>query len=154
MKQLCSYLCVCGKQDEAKIYLENNLRNLLSAQIDDEGKQVLEMDRVQNRNYSNFNLSMLINLCIISKSLGINVWNYEDGEGKGSIKKAMKYLCYYYNHPEEWTFSDEMSNNPAITRKWLQAGVEIYDDELLSSTMSLITPYTPLSMPDYVCLPS
>jgi hypothetical protein len=154
MKQLCSYLCACGKEIEAKTYLENNLRDLLSAQIDNEGKQVLEMDRVQNRNYSNFNLSILVNLCIMSASLGVNVWNYEDGEGRGSIKKAMKYLCYYYNHPEEWTFSDETSNNPAITRKWLQAGVEIYDDELLSITMNDINPYTSLSIPDYTSLPS
>jgi hypothetical protein len=92
MKQLCSYLCFCGKQDEAKIYLENNLRNLLSAQIDIDGKQVLEMDRVQNRHYSNFNLTLLVNLATIAKSLGVDVWNYEDSECKGSIRKAMKYL--------------------------------------------------------------
>jgi hypothetical protein len=154
MKQLCSYLCACGKEVEAKNYLESNLRNLLSAQIDNEGKQVLEMDRVHNKHYGNFNLGILVNLCIISNSLGVNVWDYEDSEGRGSIKKAMKYLCYYYNHPEEWTFSDETSNNPAVTRRWLQAGVEVYDDELLSNTMGLINPYTSLAMTDYISLPS
>jgi hypothetical protein len=153
MKQLCSYLYACGKEIEARTYLENNLRDLLSVQIDSTGNQILEMDRTINSNYSNFNLAMLVNLCIMSTSLGVDVWNYEDSEGGGSIKKAMKYLCYYYNHPEEWTFSDETSNNPAITRKWLQAGVEIYDDELLSSTMNGINPYTSLSMPDYISLP-
>jgi hypothetical protein len=154
MKQLCSYLCACGKEIEARAYLKNNLRELLSVQIDSTGNQILEMDRAINRNYSNFNLGMLVNLCIMSASLGVDVWNYENSEGRGSIKKAMRYLCYYYNHPEEWTFSDETSNNPAVTRKWLQAGVEIYDDELLSSTMNNINPYTPLSMPDYLSLPS
>jgi hypothetical protein len=154
MKQLCSYLCACGKEVEAKTYLENNLRNLLSTQIDNEGKQVLEMDRVHNKHYSNFNLGILVNLCIISNSLGFNVWDHEDSEGKGSVKKAMKYLSYYYNHPEEWTFSDEKSNNPAVTRRWLQAGVEVYDDKLLYDTMSIIAPYTPESMTDYISLPS
>lgn len=154
MKQLCSYLCACGKEVEARTYLENNLRDLLSAQIDSDGKQVLEMNRVHNKHYGNFNLGILVNLCIISNSLGFNVWHYEDGEGKGSIKKAMKYLSYYYNHPEEWTFSDEKSSNPAVTRRWLQAGVEIYDDKLLYDTMSIITPYTSESMTDYISLPS
>lgn len=154
MKQLCSYLCACGKEVEAKNYLESNLRNFLSAQIDAEGKQVLEMDRVHNKHYSNFNLAILVSLCIMSNSLGVNVWGYEDSEGKGSIKKAMKYLCHYHLHPEEWAFSDETSNNPAVTRRWLQAGVEIYDDKLLYDTMSIITPYTSESMNDYISLPA
>ena len=153
MKQLCSYLCFCGKQDEAKIYLENNLRNLLSAQIDIDGKQVLEMDRVQNRHYSNFNLTLLVNLATIAKSLGVDVWNYEDSECKGSIRKAMKYLCYYYLHPEEWISSNE-NNNAAMTRSWLQVGVELYDDQILSDVFKLVKIYNFTSVPDYITLPN
>jgi hypothetical protein len=153
IKQLCSYLCFCGKQDEAKTYLENNLTALLSAQIDMDGKQVLEMDRVKNRHYSNFNLNLLVNLATIAKSLGIDVWNYEDSEGKGSIKKAMKYLAYYYLHPTEWTTSDE-TNNSAMTRSWLQAGVELYDDQILQDVFREVKIYNFTSVPDYITLPN
>jgi len=153
MKQLCSYLCACGKQDEAKTYLENNLTALLSTQIDSDGKQILEMNRVQNRHYSNFNLTLLVNLATIANSLGINVWNYEDSEGKGSIKKAMKYLAYYYLHPSEWTTSDE-ANSSAMTRSWLQAGVELYDDQILQDVFREVKIYNFTSVPDYITLPN
>jgi hypothetical protein len=153
MKQLCSYLCACGKEIEAKTYLENNLKDLLSAQIDNEGKQVLEINRVKNRHYSNFNLTLLVNLAIIANSLGINVWNYEDSEGKGSIKKAMKYLAYYYLHPTEWTTSDE-ANNSAMTRSWLQFGVELYDDQILFDVFKEVKIYNFINITDYICLPT
>lgn len=153
MKQLCSYLCVCGKEVEARTYLENNLRDLLSAQIDSNGNQILEMDRVKNRHYSNFNLTLLVNLATMANSLGINVWNYEDGEGKGSIRKAMKYLAYYYLHPSEWTTSDE-ANNSAMTRSWLQTGVELYDDQILQDVFREVKIYNFTSVPDYICLPN
>jgi len=153
MKQLCSYLCACGKEVEARTYLENNLTALLVAQIDIDGKQVLEMNRVKNRHYSNFNLILLVNLATIAKSLGIDVWNYEDSEGKGSIKKAMKYLAYYYLHPTEWTTSDE-ANNSAMTRSWLQAGVELYDDQILQDVFREVKIYNFTSVPDYISLPN
>lgn len=152
MKQLCAYLTFCGKTEEAKTYLESNLKNLMVAQIDSDGKQVLEMSRVKNRHYSNFNLTLLVNLATIANSLGINVWNYEDSEGRGSIKKAMKYLAYYYLHPTEWTFSDE-ANNSAMTRSWLQAGVELYDDQILSDVFREVKIYNFTSVQDYICLP-
>jgi hypothetical protein len=153
MKQLCSYLCACGKEVEARTYLESNLTSLLSAQIDVDGKQVLEMNRVKNRHYSNFNLILLVNLATIANSLGINVWNYEDSEGKGSIKKAMKYLAYYYANPAEWTTSDE-TNNSAMTRSWLQAGVELYDDQILQDVFREVKIYNFTSVPDYISLPN
>jgi hypothetical protein len=153
VKQLCCYLCSCGKEVEARTYLENNLRTLLSAQIDAEGKQVLEMDRVKNRHYSNFNLTLLVNLATIANSLGINVWNYEDNQGKGSIKKAMKYLAYYYLNPTEWTTSNEQ-NNSAMTRSWLQAGVELYDDQILQDVFREVKIYNFTSVPDYISLPN
>ena len=152
VKQLCCYLCSCGKQVEARTYLENNLRALLSAQIDPEGKQVLEMDRMKNRHYSNFNLTLLVNLATIANSLGINVWNYEDSEGKGSIKKAMKYLAYYYLNPTEWSTSNEQ-NNSAMTRAWLQAGVELYDDQILQDVFREVKIYNFTSVPDHISLP-
>jgi hypothetical protein len=153
VKQLCSYLCACGKETEARTYLEHNLRALLSAQIDSDGKQVLEMDRVKNRHYSNFNLTLLVNLATIANSLGINVWNYEDSEGKGSIKKAMNYLAYYYLHTSEWTTSDE-ANNSAMTRSWLQSGVELYHDQILKDVFREVKIYNFTNVPDYISLPN
>jgi len=125
----------------------------LSAQIDIDGKQVLEMDRVQNRHYSNFNLILLVNLATIAKSLDVDIWNYQDENGKGSIRKAMNYLCNFYLHPEEWTFSNE-TNNSAMTRSWLQIGIELYDDQILQDVFKEVKIYNFTSVPDYIALPN
>jgi hypothetical protein len=160
VSQLCSYLCACGKKDEAKNYLENNIRDLLSAQIDSEGKQVLEMKRVKNRHYSNFNITMLNRLAKISKSLGINIWNYEDENGRGSIKKAMKYMCHFYLNPEEWNTSDEINDVTMLvsTRLWLKDGVELYDDLILHQTYELVkmnvSNNNVIIIPNFISLPS
>jgi hypothetical protein len=160
VSQLCSYLCFCGKKEEAKNYLENNIKNLLSAQIDSEGKQVLEMQRVKNRHYCNFNITMLSRLAKISKSLGINIWNYEDENGRGSIKKAMKYMCHFYLNPEEWNTSDEINDVTMLvsTRLWLKDGVELYDDLILHQTYELVkmnvSNNNVIIIPNFISLPS
>jgi hypothetical protein len=153
-------LCFCGKKEEAKNYLENNIRDLLSAQIDSEGKQVLEMQRVKNRHYINFNITMLNRLAKISKSLGIDIWNYEDENGRGSIKKAMKYMCHFYLNPEEWNTSDEINdiNMLVSTRLWLKDGVKLYDDLILHQTYELVKMNVGnndnvIIIPDYISLP-
>jgi hypothetical protein len=153
MRQLCSYLCASGKMDEAKEYLENNVRDVLSAQIDADGKQILELNRAQPKHYSNFNLTLLVGLATMSNSLGINIWNYEDTNGKGNIRKAMNYLCHCYLNPEEWTFSNEQ-NNPAMTRSWLQAGVTLYSDPILEEVFKLVKIYNFISVQDHISLPN
>jgi len=154
VNQLCSYLYFCGKQSEAKSYLENNVRDLLSAQIDSEGKQPLEMDRVKSRHYSSFNLTLLVRMAKISNSLGVNVWNYEDENGRGSIRKAMKYLCQCYENPQEWTASNE-ENDPSITKHFLRDGVILYDDSIIHDVYKKVDLYDRHThLHEYLCLPS
>lgn len=154
ISQLCSYLYYCGKQSEAKAYLENNVRNLLSAQIDSEGKQPLEMDRAKSRHYSSFNLTLLIRLAKISNSLGVNVWNYEDENGRGSIRKAMKYLCECYANPQKWTASDE-ENDPIITRHFLNDGVILYSNNIIHEIYEKVKiDERNRNLHDYLCLPN
>jgi len=154
MKQLCSYLCFCGKTQEAKNYLEDNIRSMLSAQIDVDGRQVLEMERTRTRHYSDFNLKLLVELATISKSLGVDIWNYKDENGRGSIQQAMRFMCYYYENPREWNTSMEEKNSSA-TRDWLQCGIEIYkEDQNLADVNNLIRIPNFIWVPDYICLPS
>jgi hypothetical protein len=146
-------LTFCGKESEAKAYLEANLKGLLSAQIDDEGKQMLEMSRVKSKHYGNFNLVLLVRLAKISKSLGVDVWNYQDDEGRGSIRKAMNYMADCYVDPGKWTFSDE-ENDPIITRSWIKDGVVLYDDPVLIDVHDKVRVRNFTNVPDFVSLPN
>ncbi len=65
----------------------------------------------------------------------------------------MNYLAYYYLLPSEWTTSDE-ANNSAMTRSWLQAGVELYDDQILQDVSREVKIYNFTSVPDYISLPN
>lgn len=149
VNQLASYLVFCGKEVEAKSYLENTVWNLLSSQINDEGEQILEMERAAPRHYSNFNLMLLMTLGKICHSLGINIWNYEDANGCGSIKKAMLYVV----DPGNWGNSNEV-DSPIMKRLWLKDGVSLYNDPSLSGA------YESIKIPDlfdtmnYVCSPN
>lgn len=154
VKQLCSYLCFCGKIQEAKNYLEDNVRNMLSAQIDVDGRQVLEMDRTRSRHYSDFNLQLLVELAAISNSLGVNIWNYKDENGRGSIQQAMRFMCYYYQNPTKWNMSTE-EKSAAMTRTWLQVGVKVYkEDQQLADVNNIVSFPNFIWVPDYICLPS
>jgi hypothetical protein len=149
VNQLASYLIFCGKEDEAKSYLENTVWNLLSSQINDEGEQILEMERAAPRHYSNFNLMLLMTLGKICHSLGINIWNYEDANGCGSIKKAMLYVV----DPGNWGNSNE-SDSPTMTRSWLKDGICLYDDTILSSVYDTVKVPNLFDTMNYVCSPN
>jgi hypothetical protein len=154
MKQLCSYLCFCGKTQEAVTYLENNIGALLSAQIDVDGRQVLEMERTRSRHYSDFNLQLLVELAAISNSLGVDMWNYKDENGRGSIQQAMRFMCYYYQNPTQWNTSTE-ERNASMTRTWLQYGVEVYkEDQQLADVYNIVSFRNFIWVPDYICLPN
>lgn len=140
MCQLAAYLCGSGNEEEAKNYLESNVKQVLSKQITSDGQQVLEMERVPKMQYCNYNLVLLCALAKICYSLGINIWDYEDDQGCGSIRKAMIYMSSMYLNPEKWTFTKEY-NNSAMTRTWLVNGVSIYDDQILHDAYNQVKAY-------------
>lgn len=149
VNQLASYLVFCDKEVEAKSYLENTVWNLLSSQINDEGEQILEMERSTPRHYSNFNLILLMTLGKICHSLGINIWNYEDANGCGNIKKAMLYVV----DPGNWGNSNE-SDNPIMKRLWLKDGISLYNDPALSSVYDSVKVPNFFDTMSYVCSPN
>ena len=140
MLQLASYLYAAGKQEEAKSYLKANVKEVLSRQIASDGSQPLEMERVTKLQYCNFNLILLCNLAKICSNLGVDIWDYSDSQGCGSIKNAMIYMCDMYMNPDKWTFTDE-KNNSSITRGWLENGVSLYNDQILHDAYKQVKIY-------------
>jgi len=144
MLQLASYLSAAGKEEEARNYLEANVKEVLSKQIASDGQQPLEMERTLKMHYCNFNLTLLCNLAKVCSSLGIDIWNYVDDQKCGSIRKAMTYMATMYLNPDQWTFTDEANNKPvnsASTRSWLVDGVSVYDDQILCDVYDKVKIY-------------
>ena len=140
MLQFASYLFAAGEEEEARTYLKENVKEVLSKQISPDGQQPLEMERVNKRNYCDFNLILLCNLAKVCSNLGIDIWDYSDEQGRGSIRKAMVHMATFYAHPEKWTYTDE-TRNSATTRAWLENGVSLYNDQILHDVYKQVRIY-------------
>lgn len=150
IKQLIAYLYLAGRVDEAKEYISNNVKELLIKQINSDGLQVQELDRNRSRHYCNYNLALLCDLAKICYNLGYNIWNYEDEDGCGSIRKAMLHTANLYE--KDWNYSDEKSSDPT-TRGWLYSGVCVYDDILLLNLLQKVK-LNKNYLPEYITRPT
>jgi len=152
MTQLASYLVAAGRKDEAKAYINSNVKEVLSKQIDSDGQQTLELDRVTKRHYCSFNLILLCNLAKVCSSLGMDIWDYADEKGRGSIRQAMKYMSEIYLDQSKWTLTEER-NNSASTRAWVESGCSIYGDEVMIEAFREVKIYNFISVVDHVFVP-
>jgi hypothetical protein len=150
LKQLIAYLCLAGRVDEAKEYISNNIKELLIKQIDSNGLQVQELNRVKSRHYCDYNLALLCDLAKICFNLGYNIWNHEDKNGCGSIRKAMLHAANLYE--KDWEYSDERASDP-MTRGWLYSGVYVYDDPLLLNLFEKVK-INKNYLPEYISRPT
>jgi len=150
--QRVAYLCAADKRDEAIAYLNANVPALLDAQIDTEGKQALEMSRVTNRRYCEFNLTLLCRLATMAGNLGVDLWNHVGENRIGSIKAAMLYMAQFTMPGAVWPFSEEHLNT-ASSREWLRYGVAMYDDTALVDAYARVKMYGVISLPNYITTP-
>jgi hypothetical protein len=150
-KQLISYLCLAGRTQEAKEYISNNIKELLSNQINSTGLQFREIDRVKNRHYCDYNLSLLCELAKICYNLNYDIWNYQDDNGCGSIKKAMLFMASFYEN--DWEYSDEKNTNDPMTRGWLYSGVYVYEDPIFLNLFKKIK-LNKEYLPEYISRPT
>ena len=150
--QRVAYLCAAGERDNAIAYLNSRVPALLDAQIDAEGKQALEMSRVTNRRYCEFNLTLLCRLATMASNLGVDLWNHVGDNGVGSIKTAMLYMAQFVTPDAVWPFSPETLNS-ASSREWLRYGIAMYDDPTLLSAYAMVRMYGITSLPNYITTP-
>lgn len=115
--------------------------------IDADGHMPEEVRREANGIwYTYFSLAPLTASCwIVYNTTGENLFTLQEGDK--SIKKALDYLLYYHQHPQEWTwFKNPNTGNPAAaTGFWpanlFEAMQGIYKDE---SYRTFVVPYRPL----------
>lgn len=92
--QLIFYHLFAGNEEAAKDIIRNFPERRIFAQIEPDGKQPNELWRTLAYHYSQYNLSHMIDVCAIAKTLGIDLLNSESADGR-SIFKAMDYLTTF-----------------------------------------------------------
>jgi len=89
--QATRYALFTGKKDVATKIITEFPANRLFKQIQPDGSQPLELARTTALGYSTFNLTHLLDMCSIAKSINIDLFNSTSGDGR-SISKAVEFL--------------------------------------------------------------
>jgi len=88
-----------GKEDIARHYINNFAARRIFTQIEPDGKQPLELVRTKALGYSTFNLTHLLDMCAIAKTMKIDLFPVKSTDGR-SISKALEYLSQFVSEPQ------------------------------------------------------
>ncbi|HEX7631188.1 MAG TPA: alginate lyase family protein [Lacunisphaera sp.] len=92
-----------GREDLARQLCEED-KARIAAQIQPDGRQPLEIARVDGLGYSRFNLEAQAVIARHARALGIDLWNYTAPNG-ASLRQALDFLRPYNQAPEKWPTS-------------------------------------------------
>jgi len=108
--QATRYALFVDKEDIARQFIAEFPERRLFTQIEPDGSQPLELARTTALGYSTFNLTHILDMCCIAKSLNIDLFNMKSADGR-SISKALDFLAQYvgkspnkfpYKQIKEW----------------------------------------------------
>ena len=97
--QATRYALFVGKEDVAKKYIHDFPSRRLFTQIEPDGKQPLELARTTALGYSTFNLTHILDMCFMAKTLGIDLYNVKSADGR-CIQKAAEFLSQFVGKPQ------------------------------------------------------
>jgi len=92
--QVVRYALFLGNEDIAKQYIKEFPARRLFTQIEPNGSQPLELARTTAMGYSLSNLTHILDMCKIAKTLKIDLYNAKSTDGR-SITKAIDFLVPY-----------------------------------------------------------
>ncbi len=101
--QIVTYALFAGEEGIARAFLETNVPERIAMQIAPDGSQPEEICRAIPFHYTVFGLLSLCNSATRASELGIDLWRYETGDGRG-IKRALDWLTPYVLDPATWPY--------------------------------------------------
>ena len=97
--QATRYAIFVGKEDIARKFIAEFPERRLFTQIEPDGKQPLELARTTALGYSTFNLTHILDMCFMAKSLGVDLYNAKSNDGR-CIQKAADFLSQFVGKPQ------------------------------------------------------
>ncbi len=121
-----------GKYDAAKKIMEEAKEKRIKVQIEDDGKQPLELARTKSWNYSCMNLSAFMHLALLAEKVNVDLWNYQASNG-GSIRKALDYLLPFALNFDKWEYKQISKFEKENLIILLSVAKRKYDKELYAA---------------------
>jgi len=87
-----------GKEDMARKFITEFATRRIFTQIEPDGKQPLELVRTKALGYSTFNLTHILDMCCITKTFNIDLFNVISPDGR-SISKGFDYVSQFIGKP-------------------------------------------------------
>ncbi|MFZ4455959.1 MAG: alginate lyase family protein [Bacteroidales bacterium] len=97
--QVVRYATYVGRTDVALRFINEFSNRRLFAQIEPDGSQPLELARTTALGYSIFNLTHILDMCVMAKGVtGVDLFNKVSSDGR-SVDKALAYLANFAGKP-------------------------------------------------------
>ncbi|MEI6554518.1 MAG: alginate lyase family protein [Paludibacter sp.] len=97
--QATRYALFVGKEDIARKFIAEFPERRLFTQIEPDGSQPLELARTTALGYSTFNLTHILDMCCLAKSLNVDLFSAKSQDGR-SILKAIDFLTQFVGKPQ------------------------------------------------------
>jgi len=97
--QLTRVALFVGREDIARKYINDFAERRIFNQIEPDGKQPSELARTKALHYSAFNIVHLLDMCLIAKTLDIDLLKAKSADGR-SIMKAIDFMAQYAGKPQ------------------------------------------------------
>ncbi|MDE6857514.1 MAG: alginate lyase family protein, partial [Alistipes sp.] len=89
-----------GRDDVARELAEGFAERRLRPQIETDGRQPLELARTTAFGYSTYNLTHLLDMCVVARTMGIDLYDSADG----AIDRAIGYLVQFLGNREAFPY--------------------------------------------------
>jgi hypothetical protein len=100
--QVVSYALFTGNQGLAARVLQEARQKRIAVQVEPDGRQPLELERTRSWSYSVMNLEGLMQLALLGRQAGVDLWNFQSSDGRG-IRKALDFLAPFALGERKWS---------------------------------------------------
>jgi hypothetical protein len=123
--QVAGLALYTGQQEVARRTLEG-VRRRIARQIEPDGRQPRELERTRAWDYSEFNLRAMLDLAVMGKRVGIDLWTYQTADGR-SIRQAIDFLAPFAAGQGEWKYEQLGGFRPGVLHTVLRRAAVGFD---------------------------
>jgi hypothetical protein len=102
---LTHFAAFAGHQDVARTVLTRFPEQRIRIQFTPDGSLPHELTRTRSFHYSAWTMSAVYDLATLGECFGVNLWTYNDAEGRG-LRRATDFLAAYAGREHEWKWQE------------------------------------------------
>ncbi len=100
--QATSFALFVGDEARAREILLAAPQRRIASQIEPDGTMPHELRRTKSAGYTLYNTRAMIRLARLGEPLGIDLWNFQTGDGR-SLRQALDFISTYADPAKAWT---------------------------------------------------